>query len=378
MKYFIIAGEPSGDLHGSNLIRNLITADPEAEISCWGGGLMSEAGGRLLKHYRDTAFMGVWEVLVNIWKVQANFAECRSQIASARPDVVILIDYPGFNLRIARYVKELGLKVFYYISPKFWAWREGRVKLVRKYVDRMYIIFPFETAFYNRHHFEVHYLGNPLVDQVESWRDEAPEHDDIIASLRLEDKPLIVLLAGSRLQEVIKVLPAMVSVATSLPDYQFVVAGMDHLPREIYDYIIGSLPVRVICGKTYDLLSLAEAALVTSGTATLEAALFDVPQVVCYKTSSLTYHLGRIFIKVRFLSLVNLIMDREVVRELIQTDLNQVSLHRELQNIIRSGYKHEHIRSDYKKLHRLIGGRGASARIAADIVNTLKRSGDNK
>lgn len=375
MKYFIIAGEPSGDLHGSNLIRNLISSDPSADISCWGGDMMKEAGAKLLKHYRETAFMGAWEVIVNIRKVRANFAECRSQIASIRPDVVILIDYAGFNLRMAKFVKSLGIRVFYYISPKFWAWGEGRVEKIKKYVDRLYIIFPFEKDFYSRHGYPTVYLGNPLIDQVESLRRENPDRDALRASLGLSNKPVIALLAGSRMQEVKKILPEMVSVSSSLPDYQFVVAAMEHLPEKLYRDIIGTMPVTVIYSKTYDLLSVAEAALVTSGTATLEAALFDVPQVVCYKTSALTYHLAKSFMKVRFLSLVNLIMDREVVKELIQKDLNQMTLHRELQNVIRSGNKYEIIRGDYRQLRAMLGERGASARIASDMIVTLKSSG---
>ena len=376
MKYFIIAGEPSGDLHGSNLLRNLITADPDADISCWGGEMMKEAGGKLLKHYRETAFMGVWEVLINIRKVKANFTECQSQIDAIKPDVVILIDYPAFNLRIAKYVKHLGIRVYYYISPKFWAWNEGRVKKIKQYVDRLYIIFPFEKAFFKKHGYDAVYLGNPLIDQVTSWRRESGDRKALLSSLGLGEQPVIALLAGSRLQEVKKILPEMVSVAGSLPDYQFVVAGMEHLPESLYREIIGTMPVNVICGKTYELLSVAEAALVTSGTATLEAALFDVPQIVCYKTSSFSYHLMKLAIKVRFISLVNLIMDREVVRELIQSDLNQMTLYRELQGILRTGLKHDIVRADYRHLREILGGAGASARIASDMVDNLKGSGN--
>jgi len=372
MKYFIIAGEPSGDLHGSTLVRNLIRADQAAEISCWGGDMMRQAGGRLLKHYRETAFMGAWEVLRNIRRVRANFIDCRQQIAEMRPDVVILIDYPGFNLRIARYVKQLGIRVYYYISPKFWAWREGRVKQVKKYVDRLYIIFPFEKEFFRRHGYDVTFLGNPLIDHVETWRAASPGRETAAASMGLDARPVIALLAGSRQQEVASILPAMVSVAAGFPDYQFVVAAMDHLPAELYEGITGSLPVRVINGRTYDLLSVAEAALVTSGTATLEAALFNVPQVVCYRTSAVTYHLAKKFIKVRFLSLVNLIMDREVVRELIQNDMSQARLHSELQDIIVTGYRHEIMKSDYSELREILGGSGASERVAEDMLKNLQ------
>lgn len=375
MKYFIIAGEPSGDLHGSNLVRQLRVADPAAEIACWGGGLMKEAGATLLKHYRETAFMGVWEVLVNIRKVQANFRECRQQISQMKPDVLILIDYPGFNLRMARYAKESGLRVFYYISPKFWAWGEGRVKKIKRYVDRLYIIFPFEKDFYRRHNYPAVFLGNPLIDHVDGWRSRAPRGEGIRASMGLDSRPVIALLAGSRLQEVGRMLPVMASAAPAYPDYQFVVAAMDHLPAQLYEEIAAKYPVKIISGMTYDLLAVAEAALVTSGTATLEAALFNVPQVVCYRTSPLTYRMARMVIRVRFISLVNLIMDREVVRELIQGDLNLSRLHSELSKILVTGYKYEIMRKDYSELRSILGGGGASSRVAADIVNNLNRKG---
>jgi lipid-A-disaccharide synthase len=372
MKYFIIAGEPSGDLHGSNLVRNLFRSDPAAEVSCWGGEMMKDAGALLLKHYRETAFMGAWEVLVNIRKVRANFSDCRRQIAEMGPDVVILIDYPGFNLRIARYVKGLGIKVYYYIAPKIWAWREGRVKLIKEFVDRLYIIFPFEISFFESHGYKAHYLGNPLIDEVEAYRGKKTDQASLMASLGLEDKPVIALLAGSRQQELRHILPVMVSVAASFPDYQFVIAAMEHLPEEIYTDIAGSMPVRIIRNRTYDILSVSEAALVASGTATLEAALFNVPQVVCYRTSAVTYRLAKLVIKVRFISLANLIMDREIVRELVQNDLNQQTLHRELLNIIRSGYRHEIIKGDYARLREVLGGSGASLRIASEIAESLR------
>ncbi len=378
MKYFIIAGEPSGDLHGSNLVRNLFRADPAADISCWGGDLMKQAGGHLLKHYRETAFMGVWEVLINIRKVKANFSECRRQIVSMKPDVVILIDYAGFNMRIARYVKKLGIRVFYYISPKYWAWREGRVKGMKKYVDRLYIIFPFEKDFYRRHNYSATFLGNPLIDHIESWRSTSPDRESILASLGLDNRPVIALFAGSRLQEVSKMLPVMASVAPDFPDYQFAVAAMDHLPAGLYEKITASFPVKVIYGHAYDLMAVAEAALVTSGTASLEAALFDMPQVVCYRSSFLTYILVKMVIKVRFLSLVNLIMDREVVRELLQKDFKHERLYIELHDIIATGSRHDQIRRDYTELRAILGGSGASSRVAEDMVKSLKRAGEGQ
>jgi lipid-A-disaccharide synthase len=373
MKYFIIAGEPSGDLHGSNLILNLVEADPAADIVCWGGDLMARAGGRVLRHYRETAFMGVWEVMVNIRKVRRNFADCRRQIDELKPDVVILIDYPGFNLRMARYARKKGIRVYYYISPKFWAWREGRVKLLKKYVDRLYIIFPFETEFYRKHGYTAHFLGNPLIDQTEAWRHKTPEHGRLMESLGLGEKPVILLMSGSRLQEISKVLPGMIQVVSLFPEYQFVVAGMEHLPASLYEGIIGTSPVRVVNDRAYDLLSVAEAALVTSGTATLEAALFGVPQVVCYRTSSLTYAIGRFFLKVRYISLVNLIMGREAVAELIQGEMRRERLRSELEKIIPGGERRESVKRDYEELRQRLGGEGASARIASDMVTQLKQ-----
>lgn len=371
MRYFIIAGEPSGDLHGSNLVKNLRLADPDADIACWGGDLMKEAGGRLLKHYRETAFMGVWEVLVNIRGIRANFSECRRQIKEMKPDVVILIDYPGFNLRMARFARKAGIRVFYYISPKFWAWREGRVEKIKQNVDRLYIIFPFEKDFYARHDYPAIFLGNPLIDHVDGWRSRVSDHNLLKNSMGLDGRPVIALLAGSRLQEVTGMLPVMAASAASYPDYQFAVAAMDHLPARLYEEVAAKFGIKIINGRTYDLLSVAEAALVTSGTATLEAALFDVPQVVCYRTSPLTYRLAKLVIKVRFISLVNLIMDREVVRELIQGDLSHVNLHRELANILSTGYRHRVIKKDYAELRGILGGGGASERVAADMVSNL-------
>lgn len=372
MRYFILAGEPSGDLHGSNLIRSLLKTDPDAEIACWGGDLMREAGGTLLKHYRETAFMGAWEVIVNLRAVMSNFSVCRRQIDEFKPDVAILIDYPGFNLRIARHLKSSGIKVYYYISPKFWAWRETRVELVKKYVDRMYIIFPFEVEFYRKHGFEAHYLGNPLIDQTDKFLKEAGDARSVREALGLDERPVIALLSGSRHQEVRHILPVMVRVAGSFPDYQFVVAAVSQLPAELYRDITAPFPVKTVTGKTYELLTVAEASLVTSGTATLEAALFNVPQVVCYRTSAFTYRLSMLFLKVRFISLVNLIMDREIVTELVQDELNELTLHRELSLILRSGYKHLTMIENYSVLRLEMGGSGASARVAEDMVYSLR------
>jgi len=371
MRYFILSGEPSGDLHGSNLVRSLQKEDPDADIACWGGELMEQAGARLLKHYRDLAFMGVWEVMINLKTVLSNFRTCREQISGFSPDVVILIDYPGFNLRIARYVKKLGIKVYYYISPKFWAWNESRVDRVKRSVDRMYIIFPFEVDFYRKHGYDAHYIGNPLVDEVENRKALMPQKNDIQASLGLGEKPVIALLSGSRKQEVVSILPQMIKVIKDFPEYDFVVTAVAHIPEKIYKDITGDLPVKIVTGKTYEVLSIAEAALVTSGTATLETALLNVPQVVCYCTSALTYHLSKMVIRVNYISLVNLIMNSEIIVELIQKDLNTERIRNELSYIIRGGSKREKMLDDYSALHSVLGGPGASSRLAGDIVETL-------
>jgi lipid-A-disaccharide synthase len=374
MKYFILSGEPSGDLHGSNLVKSLLKEDPTAEIACWGGDLMYEAGAKLLKHYRELAFMGALEVIVHLRTVISNFKTCRTQIADFKPDVVILIDYPGFNLRIAKYVNKLGIKVYYYISPKLWAWKESRVKVIKKYVDRMYIIFPFEVDFYRKHGYDAHYIGNPLIDEIENRKSQLTDKKRTLDVLGLGDKPIIALLSGSRHQEVKCVLPEMVKVVNDFPDYQFVVTAVSHLPLKMYTDIIGDLPVKIVTGKTYEVLSVCEAALVTSGTATLEAALFNVPQVVCYKTSATTFFIGNIFLKTRFISLVNLIMDKEIVKELLQKHLNKVSLNNELSYILKYGWKYEPIKENYSLLHKVLGGKGASSRIALDILESLNKS----
>jgi lipid-A-disaccharide synthase len=371
MKYFILSGEPSGDLHGSNLVRSLLKEDPDAEIACWGGELMEQAGARLLKHYRELAFMGVWEVVVNMKTVLGNFKTCREQISGFKPDVVILIDYPGFNLRMAKYVKKQGIKVYYYISPKFWAWNESRVNRVKRSVDRMYIIFPFEVDFYSKHGYDAHYIGNPLVDEIESRKAAMPGRKELLTSLGLGEKPVLALLSGSRKQEVVSILPRMVKVIKDYPEYDFVVTAVAHIPEKIYKDIIGDLPVKIVTGRTYEVLSIAEVALVTSGTATLETALFNVPQVVCYCTSALTYHLSKMVIKVRYISLVNLIMDREIIVELIQEDLNMDRLRNELSYILKGGSKRVKMLEDYSVLHTVLGGPGASSRLAGDIVTTL-------
>jgi lipid-A-disaccharide synthase len=373
MKYFIIAGEQSGDLHGSNLVKGLFKADTNAEILCWGGDLMESAGATLLVHYRKLAFMGFVAVIKNLGAITENLSLCKRQITGCNPDVVIFIDYPGFNLRIAEFVKKAGYKTFYYISPKLWAWNEGRVKKIQKFIDRMFIIFPFEVDFYKKHDIIVEYNGNPLIDETEKRISSFPAKNDIYRYLGIKEKPVIALLAGSRRHEIELILPEMLKVIPHFPDFQFVLAGVKNIPDEVYKKIIGNKPVVLIKEKTYEILYGAQAALVTSGTATLEAALMDTPQVVCYKGDFFSMLIAWMVIKVKYISLVNLIMDFEVIKELVQYDLKECNTVTELKAIIPGGSKREKILADYNVLKIKLGPAGASDRIAAEMVATLKK-----
>jgi lipid-A-disaccharide synthase len=371
MKYFIIAGEQSGDLHGSNLVRGLIQADINAQILCWGGDLMESAGAKLLVHYKTMAFMGFVSVAKNLGKISANLKLCKQHITGFKPDVIIFIDYPGFNLRIAEFAKAAGYKTFWYISPKLWAWNEGRVKKIKKFVDRMFIIFPFEVEFYKKHGIIVEYLGNPLVDETEKRISSFPSKADILKNLGIENKPAIALLAGSRRHEIELILPEMLKVVQHFPDYQFILAGVKNIPDELYYKIIGKEKVKMIKEKTYEILYSSEAALVTSGTATLEAALHGTPQVVCYKGDFLSMLIAWMVIKVKYISLVNLIMGFEVVKELVQYDLKVSSVSDELTAILPGGKKRGKILSDYEMLKKKLGTAGASERIAREMVKEI-------
>lgn len=373
MRYFIIAGEQSGDLHGSNLISELLLADKNAEILCWGGDLMESAGATLLVHYRKLAFMGFVAVIKNLSSIYKNISLCKKQITEYKPDVVIFIDYPGFNLRIAEFAKKRGYKTFYYISPKLWAWNEGRVEKIKKYIDRMFIIFPFEVDFYKKHGVTVEYQGNPLIDETEKRISLFPAKSNMNISLGIEEKPVIALLAGSRRHEIELVLPEMMKTIPYFPGYQFVIAGVKNIPDELYFKIIGNAPVKLIKEKTYEILYTAEAALVTSGTATLEAALHGTPQVVCYKGDFFSMLIAWMVIKVKYISLVNLIMESEVVKELVQYDLTENALLTELRAILPGGTKREKLLSDYEILKSKLGSAGASGRIAREMVAELKR-----
>ncbi len=372
MKYFIIAGEQSGDLHGSNLVREIIKTDSHAEIRCWGGDLMESAGAVLMMHYKKTAFMGFVEVLKHLGTINSNMILCKSQISEFNPDVVILIDYPGFNLRISAFAKKSGFRVFYYISPKFWAWYEKRVEKIKKYVDRIYIIFPFEVSFYKKYNIEAIYCGNPLLDEIVRKSASFPEADKIRESLRISNKPVIALLAGSRKSEIKFVLPEMLEVVDQFPEYQFLLAGVKNIPDELYEKLIGDKKVNLIKDRTYEILHISHAALVTSGTATLETALLNIPQVVCFKGDFFSMLIAWSVIKVKYISLVNLIMGKEVVRELVQYSLNRKNLYAELKSVVDGGDKREQILAGYRELNEIIGPPGASVRVARDMVKCLR------
>jgi lipid-A-disaccharide synthase len=373
MRYFIIAGEQSGDLHGSNLVKELLVADKDAEIFCWGGDLMESAGARLLVHYRKMAFMGFVAVIKNLKQISENLTLCKNHIAEYKPDVIIFIDYPGFNLRIAEYAKNAGYRTFYYISPKLWAWNEKRVEKIKKYVDRMFIIFPFEVDFYKKHGITVEYLGNPLIDETEKRIALFPPKYQLFEDLGLEKKPVIALLAGSRKHEIELILPQMIRMVNHFPQYQFVLAGVKNISDELYLKIIGDSSVKLLSDKTYEILYVADAALVTSGTATLEAALHGTPQVVCYRGDFFSMIIAWMVIKVKYISLVNLIMDSEVVKELVQYKLNEKSLLTELKAVLPGGSKREKILADYDVLKDKLGASGASGRVAREMVAELRR-----
>jgi lipid-A-disaccharide synthase len=372
MKYYIIAGEASGDLHGANLMKALYKEDSTADIRFWGGDLMQDVGGVLVKHYRELAFMGFVEVLFHLKTILNNIKICKKDIADFQPDVIVFIDYPGFNLRIAKWAKLEGFKTHYYISPQIWAWKESRITDIKRDIDKMYVILPFEKYFYeDKHHFPVEFVGHPLIDAIHN-------HPALDAGIfrkenDLNDKPIIAILPGSRKQEITKMLSVMLSVVEDFPDYQFVIAGAPSQEFSFYSGFITSENIKFVSNKTYDLLSNATAALVTSGTATLETALFKVPEVVCYKGSWASYQIAKRIITLKYISLVNLIMDQEVVTELIQDHCSKKKIRKELKKILEPHYR-ETLLKDYNALEAKLGGIGASAKTAKLIVGDLRKS----
>ncbi len=370
MKYYIIAGEASGDLHGSNLMKALKKQDPNAEFRFWGGDLMQAQGGTLVKHYKELAFMGFVEVVMNLKTILSNLKFCKKDIKQWQPDVVILIDYPGFNLRVAPFVKENNIPCVYYISPQVWAWKANRVHAIKKYVDKMLVILPFEKDFYAQYDYPVNFVGHPLLDAISERK--PMDQEAFRERWNLDERPIIALLPGSRTQEIQKKLPIMLSVVEDYPDYQFVIAGAPSQDLALYkELAIGK--AQLVNNETYNLLDISHAALVTSGTATLETALFKVPEVVCYKGSKISYKIGKRVVRhIKYISLVNLIMDKEVVTELIQDELNYDNLKRELGYIL-EGEKRREMLSNYEKLQIKLGGPGASERAAKEVLTLLNR-----
>ena len=375
MQYYIIAGEASGDLHGSNLIKELRLLDSMADIRCWGGNKMEAAGAILVKHYKELAFMGFAEVIKNLPTIFKNLDFCKKDIFAYKPDALILIDYPGFNLRIAAWAKQRGIRVIYYISPQVWAWKESRVKGIKKSVDKMLVILPFEKEFYKKWNYEVEYVGHPLVQVIDEFKlqyfNEASVYK--VASFPNNGVNIIALLPGSRKQEILKKLPVMLQVAANFPLYHFVVAKAPGLEESFYNDLLAPYKnVSSVVNKTYELLSQSKAALVTSGTATLETALFEVPEVVCYKGSAISYQIARWLIRIKYICLVNLIMDREVVKELIQHNLTVKNITTELTSILFDTAKKQQLQKDYTELKALLGKSGnASAHAAKSIYQYL-------
>lgn len=373
MKYYLISGEASGDLHGSNLIKALKQQDPEADIRCWGGDLMEAAGGTLVKHYRDLAFMGFAEVVKNLPVILRNIRYCKADIQNWQPNVLVLIDYPGFNLRIAEWAKKQGFKVAYYISPQVWAWKENRVKKMKQCIDKMLCILPFEKDYYKtKWNWDVEYVGHPLVEVIDRKIKESGNKKQEAGN---HHKAIIALLPGSRKQEISKKLPIMLSVAPLFPDYHFVVAKAPGLDDAFYQPFLASAPnVSSVSNQTYELLMQSDAALVTSGTATLETALLKVPEIVCYKGSNISYQIAKRLISIKYISLVNLIMDKLVVKELIQQELNTKNLVHELHLILENKQHRQQIMSDYAVLwERLSENGNASSLAAQQVISLIKK-----
>jgi lipid-A-disaccharide synthase len=377
MKYYIIAGEASGDLHGSNLIKELTKKDSSATIRCWGGDLMQQAGGDLVKHYRELAFMGFTEVIMNLRTIFKNLKFCKEDIRSYKPDAIILIDYPGFNLRIAEWAKQHGFKIIYYISPQVWAWKENRVKMMKQCIDKMLVILPFEKNYFkNRWNWEVEYVGHPLAEVIEKFRVNSSESRVSDSELTAQNSQVIALLPGSRKQEILKKLPVMLEIAKHFPSYHFIVAKASATDDSVYDELMkGYSNVSSVKNETYNLLMQSKAALVTSGTATLETALFGVPQVVCYKGSFLSYQIGKRLVNVKYISLVNLIMDKLVVKELIQDDLTVENAKKELEDILTNESRISQVKKDYSDLKTLLSkGGNASEKAASSIIQFLSEN----
>lgn len=369
MKYYIIAGEASGDLHGSNLVKEIFRLDKNAIIRAWGGEKMKDAGAKIVKNYKDLSFMGFYEVLLNLNTILKNIRFCKSDIKKFNPNKIILIDYPGFNLRIAKWAKKNNFFVNFYIAPQIWAWKESRINIIRKYIDRLYVILPFEKNYFeNKHNYKVKYLGHPVMDSIKNFNNTEINKSFFEKNKIDGNKKIIAILPGSRKQEIRNLLKIMLNVIGSFSDYQFIIARVPNIKKNFYRSIIKGYDVKMVENQTYDLLSNSSAALVTSGTATLETALFKVPQVVCYKTSLISFFLAKIFVKIKYISLVNLIVNREIIKELVQSKCTKNNIINELTQLLkkRNALK---MKKNYDELISLIGSFGTSKRVAKDIIN---------
>jgi lipid-A-disaccharide synthase len=372
MKFYVIAGEASGDLHGANLIKAFNELEPEHEFRAWGGDLMEAEGAHVVKHYRDLAFMGFIEVIANLKTILRNMKACKEDILTHKPDAVILIDYPGFNLRIATFCKQHNIPVLYYISPQIWAWKEGRIKRIKRDITKLFAILPFEKAFYAKHGMDVEYVGHPLLDAIDQDAKVKAEAE-FRSQNKLENKRILAVLPGSRKQEILTSLPIMLEVIKKHPEFHYVIAGAPGQIKEFYLDIPGVKESNLVFNQTYGLFSSAEAGLVTSGTATLEAAIHGMPQVVCYTASTISYHIAKRLVKIKFISLVNLIMDREVVTELIQHDFNANRLEHELTLLLDDSDRRSIMMKDYEALTKKLGGAGAAKRTAQSMLEVIKK-----
>lgn len=368
MKFYIIAGEASGDLHGSNLMKQLQLQDGQANFRFWGGDKMAKIGGQPVKHIRDLAFMGFTEVISNLKTILSNISYCEKDILQYQPDVLILIDYPGFNLRVAEKIKKSGIKIFYYISPQVWAWKESRVHKIKKLVDEMFVILPFEKDFYAKFHMQVNYVGHPLLDEIQLKTIE--EKQKLKEEFSIGNEKVVALLPGSRKQEISKMLPEMLRMKHHFKNIKFIIAGAPSIDESFYKPYLDSKTL-IIYNRTYDILSIADAAIVTSGTATLETALFNVPEVVCYRGSNISYQIAKRLIKVKYISLVNLIMDKSIIKELIQNELNENSLQKELHLLLHDDHYRNKMKTDFENLRIKLGGGGASEVTAKLMLKTL-------
>ena len=366
-KLYIISGEASGDLHGANVMKELLAEQPDLAIRFWGGDKMQAVGGTMAKHIRELAFMGFVEVLMNLPTILRNIRFCKEDILEFQPDALLLIDYPGFNMRIAEWAKKNNIKVYFYISPTVWAWKENRVHKIKRDVFKLFCILPFEADFYKKYNYDVEYVGHPLLDEIEQYRQLLKQELDIPAT----DKPIIAMLPGSRKQELRTKLPVMLPLVDLFPQYQFVIAGAPNMDIAIYKELIGEKKVDVVYGQTYPLLQQSEAAVVTSGTATLETGLFEIPQVVCYIGNAISYQIAKRLVNVKYISLVNLILDKESVTELIQNECTTERLAKELSMVIKGGGKREQVLEDYSTLKAMLGKGGASRKVAQTVLKTI-------